>query len=604
MMKNRPKAKLIVKRGQHAGCTYEVTTDKAVVIGRDSSCDIQFFDKGLSRNHSRIETEGNRFVISDLESTNGTFVNGKMIIRKPLDSRDIIRMGKIELQFIPEDGPVSTVSSSNVKLVDDPGQGSEHTIARRMDIDSVTFEKTLAGSSVGLKVAIPQTDSALLGNYKKALSTIHEVSTSMSQIHDKQALYDRLIEVIMGVIKAERGFIVLRDPAGGDFAPVASHTGTGQRADEFLTISRSIVRKTIEEGLSILSSDAMADDRFSTEMSIIMHAIRSVMCVPLESQGRRILGAIYVDSRGTANHFFENDLELLSILGLQAGSAVERIELTEHFVAKQKIQQALDFAKQIQSSFLPKDIPQSVNLDIVGWSESCDETGGDYYDFIEQGEGSLGLVIGDVSGHGVGAALLMATARAFLRALATKVDDPGELLSQVNSLLEQDLEDDQFMTFFYGNLDLNGFQMRYASAGHESPLIYRKATNDFETLESTGIPLGMMPGFAYEEGPKVSFSRGDILLLYTDGIIEAMDGEREEYGRERFREVIRANAAKSSNQIIKSVYDDVLAFCGGSPQRDDLTLAVCKFVAKYVKPSEETGDGVTDQDFSKTRLDR
>jgi len=557
------RCKLVVRNGQHAGQVFHIGDGESKILGRDASCEMQMYDKGLSRNHSLVESKDDRFVLSDLGSTNGTFVNGKMIISKPLEEGDLVNVGKIQLQFFLErsENPVS----SSVRIVEDLDPIGPGTIIKRMDIDSVVFPKGEAA---------PEELQEQLGHYQQALKTIYQVGIEINAAKTLDGLYNRVMDIIMDILKAERGFVILYHPdAEEQFETVVARGQTTAKAN----VSRTILTKAVSEGLSVLSSNAMADDRFKGGMSIILNQIKSVMAVPLKSHGGQIHGAIYVDSRGTSDVFKDSQLELLSIIGMQAGITAERITLNDQLFEQEKMKQALEVAHNIQRSFLPDNLPDSLGLDIVGWSESCDETGGDYYDFVEYEGGQLGLAIGDVSGHGVGAALLMATARAFLRALVGSTDSMSELFTKLNALLEADLEDDQFMTLFYGVLDPKQWTLTYSSAGHDPPLIYRVLDDKFDELDSLGVPLGMVADYEYGEAGPVRFLEGDILLLSTDGIVESMNEDNQEFGKERMMEVIRSSTGASANQIVRNIHSAVTEFSQGRPPRDDLTLVVVKF---------------------------
>ena len=576
------KAKVLVKRGQHAGQTFEVSAGRSVTIGRDPSCDLQFFDKGLSRNHSKIAVEEGQFVVSDMGSTNGTFVNGKMVIRKQLVRGDIVRIGKIELQFFPEGE--SALTSSSIRMVEDFADDTKHTIAQRMGIDSVTI--------TGVD-SVSKDDTEEVETLQRALRTIYDLSKILNKVQSAEELYQALTDRVAQLVRAERVFIIRETQ--GILEPAHSFSVRGET--EF-QVSKTVIRKTIDERISILSQNAMMDDRFQEGQSIIMNQIKSVMSVPLESQDH-VFGAIYVDSQGVGNVFDQAGLQLLSVIGQQAGSALERLQLTAHFIEKQKIEQSLEVAQGIQKKFMPTTFPRRQGIDLVGFSEACDETGGDYYDVLPFDERWIGLAVGDVSGHGVGAALLMATARAFLKAIATAEMPPGEVMNRLNRLLEVDLEDDQFMTFFYGVLDLKTNEIRYSSAGHEPPLIYRAASDEFDALDSTGVPLGMLADFDFEEGPVTSFDSGDVIFLSTDGIMESMNAESEEFGRERMKTALRDSASLSANQVVQTIYERTKVFSGGLPPRDDLTILVVKFVHQNSTDTavglDETSDSSLDQ---------
>lgn len=581
------RCRMIVRNGQHVGQTFYVDDGESKIVGRDASCDFQMYDKGLSRNHSLIESRDGQFILSDLGSTNGTFVNGKMVISKPLEDGDLINVGKIQLQFFLErdDNPLST----SVRMVDDNKTIGPQSIMRRLDIDSVMAH--LEADSDSQQVHAPQ--PGLPGmptppsrrDYEKTLKTLHDVSVALNAVDDLSAMFEQVMDLVMGTVRAERGFAIhLKD---GEQEVVLARSRSGGPASG--NISRTVVTKCVGENLCILSNDAASDDRFKGGQSIILNQIKSVMCVPLKGR-KQILGAIYVDCSGSTALFGEADLELLSIIGMQAGIAAERIELHTQVLQQAAMKQSLEVARSIQRSFLPQGMPDARGLDIVGWSESCDETGGDYYDFVTHPDGRLGLAVGDISGHGIGAALLMASARASLRALVSSNPTVDALFGRLNHLLEHDLADDQFMTFFYGVLDPSTWRMVYTSAGHESPVLLHVQSDTFEDLPSLGVPLGMLPDYPYPAGGPIQFEVGDVLVLMTDGITEAMNHDNEEFGRDRLLEVVKRSSHMSANQIVGAIHQAVTEFAGGRPARDDLTLVVVRFEQRFEPDVSSSSD--------------
>lgn len=571
------RGRIVVRTGQHVGQSFVVEDGQSKIIGRDTSCDFQMYDKGLSRNHSLVEYKDGRFVLSDLGSTNGTFVNGKMVISKPLEDGDLINVGKIQLQFYVErtENPLST----SVRLVEDASPIGPQSIMRRLDIDSVMAHLEAAPP------APPQHERLVPGmptlpsrrDAEKTVKTLHEVSVALNAVDGLAAMFERVMDLVMGTVRADRGFAILHHADTDRYETQHARSRRGGPATG--QISRTIVAKCVVENLCILSNDAGSDARFKGGQSIILNQIKSVMCVPLKARDRT-LGAIYVDCSGATAIFGEADLELLSIIGMQAGIAVERILLQEQVLEQAKLKQSLEVARTIQRSFLPQGLPEAMGLDIVGWSESCDETGGDYYDFIPHPDGRLGLAVGDISGHGIGAALLMATARACLRALVTTNPKVDALFHSFNNLLSHDLSDDQFMTFFYGVVDLESWEMMYTSAGHEPPILYRAFTDEFVELPTLGVPLGMVPGYAYQAGGPIQFVPGDLLILLTDGITETMNPDNEEFGRSRLLELVRGSSHLSSNQIVGAIHQATTKFAAGRPMRDDLTLVAVRFEQK------------------------
>ena len=244
-----------------------------------------------------------------------------------------------------------------------------------------------------------------------------------------------------------------------------------------------------------------------------------------------------------------------------------------------KVQMSLANARMIQRKLMPKSDPQVDGYDIAGQSVSCDETGGDYYDFInphEWNQEKIGIVVADVIGHGISAALLMTSVRAFFR---ERIQSPGSAVSivtDVNKRLVQDIEElNLFVTMFYSEIDLREKYFRWVHAGHESALSYDPATDIFDTLGGEGLPLGVMAEWSYEEA-KITIQPGQIFLIGTDGIKEACNPQNEHFGNGRLLSVVKDNHQKSAKQILADVYDALAAFRGSAERKDDETLVVVK----------------------------
>jgi serine phosphatase RsbU (regulator of sigma subunit)/pSer/pThr/pTyr-binding forkhead associated (FHA) protein len=562
-------ATLLIRNGKQMGASFALAEGDKKVIGRDNSCQVQILDKGISRNHSLVEWKGDHFLLVDLGSTNGTFVNNKIIISRKLVDGDILKIGQTELKFKELQPEAPAASASFVK--DDFVEKSPNTIMERVDVN-----QSLAVSS---RIYHKQDGHEKEGEGDMAavyLSTIYEVSNLTNAEQDQAKLFAAIMDKIMEVFKPDRAFIVV--PEGEDFRVLVQRDLQGGETK----LSRTILKKTIHEGVSVLSANAMLDDRFSGNMSIVAQNIQSVISVPLESS-KEVLGAIYIDSVALSNRFNKAHLDLLTAIGKQAGVAAHRAILFKDYMEKERMQQALDIARKIQTSLLPSGAPENFEYDLVGWNVTCDETGGDYYDFLDLGQGRWAIAIGDVTGHGVGAALLMATSRAFVKALAGKSATIPVMMNELNRLLADDMGEDRFITMFYGELDTKTMTVRYANAGHDNPILYHRSSQEFEALESTGIPLGMIKEYDYDESREVQIRPGEILVLSTDGITEAMDPAGQEFGSERLHAVVKASAGKSANQIVCDCHDELQKFCQGRPWRDDLTLVVIKFDQRFPK---------------------
>ena len=242
---------------------------------------------------------------------------------------------------------------------------------------------------------------------------------------------------------------------------------------------------------------------------------------------------------------------------------------------KERIESALQVARDIQQSLLPRELPILPGFDFAARNIPCEETGGDYYDFIPMGKGETGLVIADVTGHGIGPALITAETRALLRAAVASTENPGDALSVVNDQLVADLPDRWFVALFLGVLNAHERTLTFASAGHEYPLLYRAKTGLFEELESTALVLGVRPD-SFPTGPRTDLDTGDIMLFHTDGARDTFNEHGEWFGAERMRSILRGARHESAEAIMCALLDAIREFRGTATQMDDITLMVVK----------------------------
>ena len=244
-----------------------------------------------------------------------------------------------------------------------------------------------------------------------------------------------------------------------------------------------------------------------------------------------------------------------------------------------RVRQALALAMDVQQNLLPQEAPYLEGYEIAGKSVYCDETGGDYYDFIdlsELGSGRIGIAVGDVSGHGFAAALLMTTVRALLRSRATLCGSLHELMNDINHNLAKDTHGGRFMTLFYLIADQNEPVLRWVNAGHDPALVFDCASGTFDELGGSGIPIGIEESWDYEECTQNQLNPGSIVVIGTDGIWETRNPDGEMYGKDALKALIKQNSAKSAAEICDLVHDTLTAFRGNGTQADDITLVVVK----------------------------
>ncbi|MEW6356322.1 MAG: GAF domain-containing SpoIIE family protein phosphatase [Planctomycetota bacterium] len=406
------------------------------------------------------------------------------------------------------------------------------------------------------------------------LGAVLDIARAMMAEKDFRALMDLIVRETTKVMGADRSSLYMIDEKSHE---LYTWIGEGLKGKQIrVPVGQGIAGHVAATRKSLNVEDAYQCPHFNPEPDKQTgYRTRSVLCLPLFTHEGKIVGVLQVMNK-REGRFGDYDESLLTALGSLAAVALDNDQLVQHYLEKKQIQHSLQIAKQIQQNLLPEADPHVNGFDIAGWTLSCDETGGDYYDFIPMDDGSLGVAIGDVSSHGVGPALLMTTARAFLRALIAGGVPIAAILGQLNDFLVDDMGEGRFMTLFYGVLDPNKKEMKFTSAGHEPGVVMRSGSGEFCEVENTGCPLGIMPGAPFPEGEVISLSSGDILLLLTDGILEAMDLKREKFGRERLRKVVAQEKTRPAREIIQSVHKAVLDFCAGAAQRDDLTMVVIK----------------------------
>ena len=262
--------------------------------------------------------------------------------------------------------------------------------------------------------------------------------------------------------------------------------------------------------------------------------------------------------------------------GVIAGHTNTMIDGLRHRI---QLLTALKLAEEVQQNLLPQEPPSLVGLDITGTSKFCDETGGDYYDYLALPKGSLGVVVADVSEHGVGAALLMTTARALIRQRAAMTGDIARIVSDVNEELYKDVKQTgRFMTMFFMEIDVSRKMLRWVRAGHDPAIFYDAGEDAFEELAGDGMALGVDKNIEFQEFSREGWTAGSVIVIGTDGIREALNVEGEMFGLERLREAIRTNVAKPALAIQEAIIDELSIFRGDAPQEDDMTLVVVKLL--------------------------
>ena len=404
------------------------------------------------------------------------------------------------------------------------------------------------------------------------LELMLQITRSLGAATDLQELLEVIVDAGMRMLDAERGSVFLYDTDARELFSVVSTGAIGIR----FSIDRGIAGAAALSMQVINVPDAYADDRFNQEIDKKTgFRTRNILSCPLRGYDGELTGVLQLLNK-KQGPFTDYDQQLAEALGSQAGVALQRARLIEHYIEKQRMSRDLEIAKEIQHNLLPHEDPTVDGYQIASDFEPCDETGGDCYDFLLLGENRLMFMLGDATGHGVGPALVSAETRALLRSAASLTNDIEKIIELVNSLLAQDLPGNRFATVFLGIIDTIKHNMVYASAGQGPVLIYQAESSQVDQLEVTGIPLGIMADFKYDVTKPRTFKSGDIVLLLTDGFYEWTNPAGDLFGADRAAKILRDNAKQPAQKILQTIRDEVQKFAQGTRQTDDLTAIVIK----------------------------
>lgn len=378
----------------------------------------------------------------------------------------------------------------------------------------------------------------------------------------------KLMELALSAVEAEVGCIVL---CGEDGPSVRVEWGLGADLLQHLHLAdgRAITDAVIADVQPRMSQHVPSDPEVIADGPA--EAIGSLAVVPLATR-ERVLGCLVV-ARGKGGGFEERDLDLLSVTTGLSSNAIENALLHRTEVERERLEAELRLAGEVQRGLLPTEVPALEGVCCAANVWPCDESGGDYYDFMKLDEHRLAFCVGDATGHGIGAAFITTTARACLRACLSDTEvDLGLLFGQVSGLLEDDLSDGKFITMFLGVFDSRDRTISYVSAGHDPGILYRQTTDTFEELEATGAPLGIFPGLTFDSATTEPLQPGDFLVVKTDGITEAENPAGIQFGEERLRDAIRARQDTTPQEVVQSLHDYCLEYRETAPQTDDITI--------------------------------
>jgi serine phosphatase RsbU (regulator of sigma subunit) len=536
------------------------------VLGRGKDCDLILAFPAVSRQHVRIRWEQDRLCAEDLGSSNGTWFEGRRLTAPiELHQGDRLEIGPCLLRV--EAGPARRLSLAGRE----PDPQSFQTV-------SVSVAEVLGGEE-------PAGRPPPEGLGGSALAKIDRLGRALMVHAPLGTLYDRVAELARELLSPDRAALFLQED--GDLILRAS-CGTDEGGE--ILVSRGIAQRALVGREAVLVRDALHDERFQQQESVIMQQIRSALCVPLWND-EEVIGLLYVDKCSATTPFGEDDLRLLSLLGHLAAVKIRETAAQEELQRHAQMMQELKHAAEIQRQLLPPEEMSCGELLLAGRNLACLEVGGDYLDILPCGTERLLLGLGDVSGKGMSAALLMASLHANLRAYAETGVGLEEMAARLNAAVHRQVGGVRFITLFLAELDPRGGRVRFVNAGHP-PALLRRADGEIESLATGGLLLGVLPEVDYAAG-ETTLNAGDTLMIYSDGVSEAHDADDAEFGETGVSRSLSESAGDAAPAVVGRLIDAALDFSRARQQEDDITVAVVQRRAppRGPAPGRPTDDG-------------
>jgi serine phosphatase RsbU (regulator of sigma subunit) len=403
------------------------------------------------------------------------------------------------------------------------------------------------------------TPQALTGVWRSPIDALVRAGRELAGKQPLAELFQVLLDLAIEAAGAQRGVLITHD-SGQD-------TVQSQRGSTF-RISRTIRDRVLEGKDSVLVKDALTDAAFSGSKSIVLQGVRSFMAAPLQTDDR-VIGLIYVDGPLAGREFTSDDLNLLTVLANVAAIRIERERLMEIEQLERMHEYELSQAAEIQRRLLPDAAPDIPSLQVAGYNVACRTVGGDYYDFLPCPDGRLAIVVADVAGKGLPAALMMSNLQAKTQAIVEVCHSPAEVVTRLNRGIARTCPGNRFVTLFCCVADPATGELVYSNAGHNPPMLLH-GSGEVEQLEAGGPVLGILPLMRFTEA-SARMAPGDVLVMYSDGVTEATNAAGDEFGEERLLETAR-NAGRDAQGIVDAVHGAVREFSAGQPAADDITV--------------------------------
>ncbi len=552
--------------GDSAGQVIELKQERTVIGRSPDHCHIVLDPNGVSRKHAEIYRKGDGFFVKDLHSRNMTRVNNAKLAPgadHELTPGDRINICDVEFLFYSEP-PGDSSQGGEVVIISD-GDYCEFPPLHTLDASRSSAVASMVKPEIKLKAILEIT---------------RNLSTELKIDHVAPRVLDSLMELFP---QAERLFLVLVDPETKRLIRKASKVRAGRGRTNFnptipsdevpMMMSRSLLNHVLGQKKAVLSQDASTDKNLPTSASIADLKIRSVMCVPMVTPSGQVVGIIQLDT-SDRKQFHQEDLDVLAAVAGQAAISIQNAQMHESLLERDRLDRDLKLAEQVQKRFLPQSVPAIPGFEFFAYYEPTYEVGGDYYDFVPLMGDRVAIALGDVSGKGVAAALMMAKFSGDTRYCILTENSPAAASDVLNSLLFEAAIEEKFITLSLCVLDVKRKTLAVASAGH-MPILIRRADGKVEEVgeEIVGFPLGIVPGADYKE-IEVQLAPGDVVTIYSDGVTDARNMNEQLYDSRDNRRLMRRVSETTGGPaaVGKAILQDVREFSSGHDQVDDITL--------------------------------
>ncbi len=533
-----------------------------ITIGRHPQCEVQIDEGAVSRKHAAISFRENAYFLEDLSSRNGTFLNEEKISSRTR-LFDGAKIKICDVSFVFQAKELKSYASS---------PATEERSRESLGLPSFTLHDELAthiSSQIEASSHHPGKDSHVSADDK--LRTLIKVAQTLSESLERDEVLSKILDILFELFtEADRGFIILK-LAEGDLRPLAFKARRPQD-DENVRVSRTIVNQVMETQCPVVSSDASKDDRFDLSKSVVDFRIRSIMCAPLVNNKNESIGVIQLDTIRSAIAFKESDLETLATIALQGSLAIQKSDLFEEARRSREMKSDLELAHELQLRFLPQRPPQVDHYDFASYYRAMQQVGGDYFDYIELDDDHIAIIMADVVGHGIAAAMLMAKVSAESRFALATTRSAADAINKLNDKLT-DLKLDRFVTLVLCLLNTKKNTIETVNAGHMPPIIRRADGGALEELsvDHSGLPVGIMAGYEYQS-TTIELNSGDLIVLYTDGINEAMNSAGEQFTTEAIIKEVETSQAKTPEAVNQVIRNAVAQHMGTEKAIDDMCL--------------------------------